>query len=102
MAEFQTVIRERKRMCKKIGDCNKCQISFHNNKTESFCITFMIESPAEAERNIMQWASEHPLVTNRKKFEEVFGFNIATMFEVNRGNADWLDEEYKGGDSNDS
>lgn len=101
MAEFQTVIRERKRMCKQIGDCSKCPISFLNNKS-LFCITFMQESPEDAERIIMQWADEHPLMTNRRKFEEVFGFTPATMFEVNPGNADWLDEEYKGGDGIDS
>ena len=100
MAEYHEVMSERRRMCKQIGNCNKCPISFHNNQTESFCNTFMMESPEDAERIIMQWASEHPIMTNRRKFEEVFGFNIATMFEVNRGNADWLDEEYKGGDNN--
>lgn len=101
MAEFHTVMKEKRRMCKRIGDCSKCPISFLNNKS-SFCTTFMSESPEDAERIIMQWASEHPIMTNRRKFTEVFGFNIATMFEVNRGNADWLDEEYKGGDGNDS
>ena len=81
-------------MCKQIGDCSKCPISFLNNKS-SFCTTFMAESPEDAERIIMQWASEHQLMTNRRKFEEVFGFTPATMFEVNRRNADWLDEEYR-------
>ena len=101
MAEFQTVMRERKRMCKQIGDCSKCPISFQNNQTQSFCSTFMAESPEDAERIIMQWADEHPIMTNRRKFEEVFGFAPATMFEVNPGNADWLDGEHKGGDNRD-
>jgi len=95
MAEYHKVMMERKRMCKQIGDCSKCPISFQNNQTQSFCSTFMAESPEDAERIIMQWADEHPIMTNRKKFAEVFGFDVATMFEVNRGNADWLDAEYK-------
>lgn len=95
MAEYQKVMRERKRMCKQIGDCSKCQISFRNNKSERFCESFMMEFPEDAERIIMQWAAEHPIMTNRRKFSEVFGFDVATMFEVNSGNADWLDEEYQ-------
>lgn len=98
MGEYEKVMRERKRMCKQIGTCIKCPISFHNNQTETFCNTLMTEFPAEAERIILQWASEHPVMTNRRKFEEVFGFNIATLFEINRGNAEWLDKEYKDGD----
>ena len=101
MAEFHTVMKEKRRMCKQIGDCSKCPISFLNNKS-SYCTTFMAESPEDAERIIMQWATEHPLMTNRRKFEEVFGFSPATMFEVNSRNVDWLDEEYKGGDGIDS
>ena len=46
----------------------------------------------------MRWSEEHPIITNRKKFEEVFGFNIATIFEVNSDNVKWLDEEYKESD----
>jgi len=102
MAEFQKVMKEKRRMCKQIGDCSKCPISFRNNKSESFCDTFMRESSGEAERIILQWAEKNPIMTNRRKFEEVFGFTPATMFEVNPGNADWLDEEYKGGDNHDT
>lgn len=100
MAEFQTVIRERERMCKQIGTCDKCQISFHNNKNKSFCTTFMIESPEEAERIIMQWADEHPLMTNRRKFEEVFGFDILERLSFSKHNKEWFNKEYKEGDSN--
>ena len=89
-------------MCKQIGDCSKCPISGINNNKSLFCTTFMSEYPAEAERIIMQWSEEHPIMTNRRKFEEVFGFNAATIFEVTGYAVDWLDEEYKGGDNNDS
>lgn len=104
MAEFQKVVKERKRMCEQYDTCIYCPLSELQklDKGNGACRVVALEYPEEAERIIMQWASEHPLVTNRKKFEEVFGFNIATMFEVNCRNADWLDEEYKGGDGNDS
>ena len=101
MAEYKTVMREYDRMCNGMI-CDNCPIASTNNGTGLSCKHLMHKFPEEAERIILQWASEHPVMTNRKKFEEVFGFNIATMFEVNRGNTEWLDEEYKGGDGNDS
>ena len=96
MAEYATVVKERRRMCKEVQTCSKCPISAINNKTKTYCDIFMSASPEEADRIIMQWSKEHPVMTNRRKFEEVFGFNIATLFEINCRNAEWLDEEYKG------
>ena len=58
----------------------------------------MLAHPEETEEIIMRWSEEHPIITNRNKFEEVFGFNIATIFEVNSDNVKWLDEEYKESD----
>lgn len=104
MSEFKTVMREKTRMCKKIGDCSKCPLSLRNNKTNTFCDTFIRESPEEADSIIMQWSKENPVMTNRRKFEEVFGFDIAVFgirskkfraVDVNGCIAKWLDEEYK-------
>lgn len=78
--------------------CEYCGTEFRCDNDGVLKIRY--ESPEDAERIIMQWASEHPIMTNRRKFAETFGFDVATMFEVNRGNAGWLDEEYKGGDGN--
>ena len=100
MAEFQKVMEQYGRMCEGSERCGYCPIVSSNNGRGIACHLFVRKFPKEAERIIMQWAEEHPLVTNRKKFEEVFGFSPATMFEINRGNAEWLDEEYKGGDGN--
>ena len=102
MAEYHKVMMERKRMCKQIGDCSKCPISFQNNQTQSFCSTFMVESPEDAERIIMQWSAEHPLMTNREKFAEVFGFDIFERFSFYECNKEWLNKEYKDGDRHDS
>ena len=95
MSEFKRVMREKTRMCEQIGICNKCPLSIRNNKTNMFCDTFMMKHPEEADSIIMGWSAEHPGMTNCKKFEEVFGFNIASMFEVNCRNAEWLGDEYK-------
>ena len=95
MAEYATVVKERIRMCKQIGACDKCPLSIRKTKANMFCDTFMREHPEEADNIIMQWSKEHPAMTNRRKFEEVFGFYIGTLFEVNYRNVEWLDEEYK-------
>ena len=94
MAEFQKVMEQYDRMCKE-SNCNECPITKAHNNTFSTCIAFMRERGKTAEKVIMKWSEEHPIMTNRRKFEEVFSFSIATMFEVNRGNAEWLDEEYQ-------
>ena len=94
MAEFLKVIKERKRMCESYGGfCKGCPLEFAIS-----CHNWMLAHPEETEEIIMRWSEEHPIITNRKKFEEVFGFNIATIFEVNSDNVKWLDEEYKESD----
>ena len=94
MAEFLKVVKERKRMCESYGGfCKGCPFGFTIS-----CQNWMFAHPEEAEEIITQWSEEHPIITNRKKFEEVFGFNIATLFDVNSGNVKWLDEEYKESD----
>ena len=52
--------------------------------------------PEDAEKDIMQWAAEHPIKTNGMKFKEVFGFDpfALPIFSVN-GGGNWLKEEYK-------
>ena len=96
MAEFQEVIKEYHRLCESVSSCRHCPIRFvKDEKLIVHCRKFMTDYPEHAERIIMQWASEHPIMTNRRKFAETFGFDVETMFEVNRGNAGWLDEKYK-------
>ena len=102
MAEFQTVMREYVRMCNSGLECVNCQISATNNGSCNSCLSFMQKFPEDAERIIMKWSEEHPIMTNRRKFEEVFGLNVAAIYDVSRYAADWLDEEHKGGDKNDS
>ena len=94
MAEFQEVIKERKRMCSCFDSCVHCPL-WEAHRGEGVCRNWTFNNPAKAEKIIMRWSAEHPIMTNGKKFEEVFGFTPATMFEINCRNADWLDEEYQ-------
>lgn len=97
MAEFQTVIKERERMCKAHGNsCEGCPISRINRKSEALCTLFMIKNPEEAEEIILQWAKEHSPVTNGKKFKEIFG---VPFWAISHGStpdiSEWLSSEYK-------
>lgn len=95
MIGFQTVIKEQKRMCNSFASCLSCPLSKVQGDSTLLCRDWIFNNPAETERVVTEWSAEHPIMTNRKKFEEVFGFNIATIFEVHEDNAKWLDEEYK-------
>ena len=100
MAEFKDVVREYDRMCKKTG-CNECPIASSNNGSGLACRLFVRRFPKRTENIIMQWASEHTLMTNRRKFEEVFGFDILERFLFCEHDKEWFNKEYKGGDNHD-
>ena len=100
MTDFKTVMREYDRMCIKIIRCEECPIASKNNGRGVSCYLFMRQFPEEAERIILQWAKEHPVMTNGKKFEEIFGISGRDVVAINK--LAWLDEEYEGGDGNDS
>ena len=60
MAEFQEVMKQRKRMCG-IFNCADCPLSHNNNGISGvFCNEFIRDYPAEAEAVIMKWAAKHP------------------------------------------
>lgn len=75
MAEFTEVLKQRKRMCRISGCSTHCLLHYLNNKTGSPCDNYILEYPEEAEEIIMEWAKEHPIMTNAQKFKEVFGIN---------------------------
>ena len=97
MAEFQTIIKERERMCNAHGSsCDGCPLSQIHRKSETTCILFIIKNPTKAEEIIMQWAAEHPVVTNGAKFEEIFGVPFwAISCGVTPAISKWLRSEYK-------
>ena len=94
MAEFQKVMQERQRMCNSYRSCCQCRI---NAVLNDICTVWITKNPEEAERIIMKWAAEHPIMTNARKFEEVFGFSFYYRFGGSEVDTAWLAEEYKGG-----
>lgn len=97
MAEFQTIIKERERMCNAHGNtCDGCPLSRIRRKSEIICTLFMIKDPEEAEEIIMKWAAEHPFKSNGNKFEEIFGVPFwAISCGVTPAISEWLKSEYK-------
>lgn len=89
MAEYVTVIRELKRMCHQ-HRCKECPIAETRHRCVN-CNAWINSHPEEVECIVMKWAAEHPLKTNRDKFEEIFGIDIVIAL----GNDSWLYEEYK-------
>lgn len=78
MAEFMEVMKQKQRMHEYILGheqlCSKCPISESNNRHNMGCDSFIAKHPQEAEKLIMDWAEEHPIISNKDKFKEVFGF----------------------------
>lgn len=96
MAEFLKVVKERKRMCESYGDpCKGCPLEFAIS-----CKNWMLAHPEETEEIIMEWSEKHPIMTNRKKFEEVFGFDLLKRIVLSEHDKEWFDEEYKESDDN--
>ena len=109
MAEFQKVVKEYRRMCSSTEDCTRCPLMELVNGSATYCEAGVLHSSEEAEDIIMQWSSEHPIMTNRMKFEEIFGCGIVTheIHEAIPGHVEilntsdeefeeWLNAEYKG------
>ena len=107
MAEFQEVANEIKRMCNRLK-CSECPLGSKNTLANGICTTWALQNSEKAESIVMQWAAEHPIKTNRMKFEEVFGCDIIThkiyeaipghMKILNTSDAEfeeWLNSEYK-------
>lgn len=62
MAEFQEVMRQKKRMCDSHKNCDRCPIfeSPDKKREHLLCSNFMHAYPDIAEKLIMKWAAEHP------------------------------------------
>ena len=97
MAEFAKVVTEKNRMCEAHNEyCYGCPLDAETRGTDIPCPEFLEKSPDEAEQIIMQWAAEHPLVTNGAKFEEIFGYPFwAISCGTTSAISQWLRSEYK-------
>ena len=94
MAEFQKVMQERQRMCNSYISCWQCHINAIRN---DICQVWISKNPKEAEQIIMEWAKKNPLMTNRMKFKEVFGFEFTDRVPESQYHREWLNTEYEGG-----
>ena len=95
-----TYLKERRRMCDEYSTCVRCPLGKF-----AYCVD---AEPEEQVKAVEQWSKEHTLVTNRKKFEEVFGIDnqwIKTNFDGSMPTVtipysvitkSWWDAEYKG------
>lgn len=100
MANYKTVVNEWQRMCRSgAARCSKCPL--FQQMENSTCRNWMLDHPEKAEEIIMTWSEEHPIVTNEKRFEEIFGVKPSAVFSLMRSSMDWLNAEYKGGDNHD-
>lgn len=82
MAEFCEVMKQEERMCNYMkNNCAICSLCSSNNGKGLVCGSFLVDYSQEAEKIIMDWAKEHPVMTNADKFKEVFGIEIAGGYE---------------------
>lgn len=92
MADFKEVAKQYARMCNNFNGCEGCPINEIRLKSYVCRYWTLAIDPEKAEEVVMQWAKEHPLMTNRDKFKEVFGFDPI----VDRLDAiTWFAAEYK-------
>ena len=77
-------LKEVNRICETV-DCPDCPLDNAN-----LCINdTTVDGEEEKVCSIVeQWSKEHPIMTNRQKFREVFGENVCPTVE-------WWGEEYK-------
>lgn len=82
MAEFTEVMKHKERMCDfhtEKGICEYCDIydKVGNIPRPRGCTNYILTHTQVAETIIMDWAKEHPIITNADKFKEVFGFELS-------------------------
>ena len=101
MAEFKEVAKMYERLCESYDECYKCPMFTCRNenrvKSDGISCRYwaLLVNPEEAEDIIMQWSSEHPIVTNGDKFKEVFGYAPYSITIFDTKFINWLQEEYK-------
>lgn len=91
-------LKEKERMCRTEG-CARCPLSPRNNGTPCGCSKYQADFPDKAVIIVDEWSRQHPIVTNRDKFAEVFGAMSFAAFVWNNlksgGYDEWWDKEYK-------
>ena len=87
-------IEEETRMCESFGTtCVGCPMHPSAKKARYDCRTFVRTCPEQAVAIVEQWSKEHPIMTNKMKFEEVFGKTCDESGVLARPS--WWEAEYK-------
>ena len=97
MAEFVEVAKEYKRMCNLSERCSNCPMNKSKDSAYTCRYWMLYVDPEAAEKVILDWAAEHPVKTNRKKFKEVFGIDFSDLYNsgFSRCIQNWLEKEYE-------
>ena len=98
MAEsFAEVVKEYKRMCNLSERCSNCPMNKSKDSAYTCRYWMLHVDPEAAEKVILDWAAEHPVKTNRKKFKEVFGIDFSDLYNsgFSRCIQNWLEKEYE-------
>ena len=85
-------LKEAQRMCKSYPDCKGCPLI---NFACGFirCIERFSDEDIQCQIKIVeQWSKEHPIITNARKFKEIFGLPAHCMIDQD---AQWWDEPYE-------
>lgn len=98
MAEFQTVMKEKKRMCGTYLEksCAGCPLDFSVADEFDYCENFLYMQEERAEKLVMDWAAAHPRDTRKDHFFKLFPNakknkkGIPTVCSVELG---WTDEK---------
>ena len=92
-------LKEKARMCKAENKGFNCPMEMRNNGANMPCRVFEENYPDKAVIIVDEWSRQHPIVTNREKFAEVFGAMSFAAFVWNNlksgGYDEWWDKEYK-------
>ena len=72
--EFKEYMKIKNRMtnCCEPKRCVECPLNVNNNGYKCICRVFEIRYSEKAEAIVQKWADEHPVVTNKDKYREVY------------------------------
>lgn len=91
--DAKNFVKELKKMCDYYEEeCRQCPLYGINDSNWRWGCepSYMTEGIVDV---VEQWRKEHPIITNRMKFEEVFGYKIPQSVEELLGW--WWDEPYE-------
>ena len=71
-------------------DCRECPL--YNEPCD--LVGTSLENAEKIVAIVEQWAKEHPRMTNRQKFKEIFGIDAADTL-LDTFHSTWLGKEYK-------